>query len=132
MARAQKRTSFEERSDQVLALAKLFAKRKPAPSWVEFANAYQGMGGWLQQFFQDLTEIRQFMQTRQHEQMMDVWERLEMPRSVPGPAEPTNGKILLRIPKSLHAALMVEADSEGVSLNQLCMAKLARQLRTVV
>lgn len=132
MVKAPKRTALEEKADQVVALAKLSVKRNPAPTWIEFANAYQGMGGWLQQFFPDLTELREFMQSAQHEEIMDLWETLKMPKSVPGPAEPTNGKILLRIPKSLHAALLVEADSEGVSLNQLCMAKLARQLRTVV
>lgn len=36
-----------------------------------------------------------------------------------------SGRFLVRIPKSLHAALVAEADTEGVSLNQLCVAKLS-------
>jgi antitoxin HicB len=40
-----------------------------------------------------------------------------------------SGKFNVRIPKSLHAALASEADSEGVSLNQLVLAKLAMHLQ---
>ena len=40
------------------------------------------------------------------------------------PAE-KSGRILLRIPRSLHASLLREAEAEGVSLNQLCATKLA-------
>ena len=35
-------------------------------------------------------------------------------------------------PRSVHAALIAEAKAEGVSLNQLCVAKLIAQLRAVV
>jgi predicted HicB family RNase H-like nuclease len=35
----------------------------------------------------------------------------------------------VRVPKSLHAALACEADAEGVSLNQLIVAKLALHLQ---
>ena len=36
------------------------------------------------------------------------------------------GKILLRIPKSLHKRLVAEARVEGVSLNQYALYKLSR------
>lgn len=38
---------------------------------------------------------------------------------------PANGNISVRVPKSIHAALLREAAAEGVSLNQLCSAALA-------
>lgn len=38
---------------------------------------------------------------------------------------PANGNISVRLPKSIHAALLKQAAAEGVSLNQLCVAKLA-------
>ncbi len=41
------------------------------------------------------------------------------------------GKILIRIPKSLHAALAAEAKSEGVSMNQLILVKLGCTVRIV-
>lgn len=34
----------------------------------------------------------------------------------------------VRVPDSLHAELLEEAKREGVSLNQLCLTKLARPL----
>jgi hypothetical protein len=43
-----------------------------------------------------------------------------------------NGAISVRVPRSVHAALLAEAKAEGVSLNQLCLSKLVAQLRAVV
>jgi predicted HicB family RNase H-like nuclease len=36
--------------------------------------------------------------------------------------------ITVRVPESLHHELLEEAQREGVSLNQLCLTKLARPL----
>ena len=36
--------------------------------------------------------------------------------------------ITVRVPESLHGELLEEAKREGVSLNQLCLTKLARPL----
>ncbi len=36
--------------------------------------------------------------------------------------------ITVRVPTSLHEELLEEAKKEGVSLNQLCLTKLARPL----
>ncbi len=40
-------------------------------------------------------------------------------------------RITLRVPVSLHSALKAEAGVEGVSLNQLCVVKLAIPLRRI-
>jgi antitoxin HicB len=50
---------------------------------------------------------------------------------IPEPTpEPThNGRILVRMPKTLHRRLAEQAQAEGVSLNQLAVAILARGLR---
>jgi antitoxin HicB len=39
-----------------------------------------------------------------------------------------SGRILVRVPKSMHAELVVRAAQEGVSLNQFILAALARSL----
>jgi antitoxin HicB len=39
-----------------------------------------------------------------------------------------SGKFVVRVPKTLHFALEREAAQEGVSLNQLVVAKLAMSL----
>jgi predicted RNase H-like HicB family nuclease len=46
---------------------------------------------------------------------------------VPAPvaAEKYSGKFLVRLPKTLHARLALEAEKEGVSLNQYALYKLS-------
>jgi len=54
-----------------------------------------------------------------------------LPEPVVGPQRwEYSGKFNVRVPKSLHAALASEAEAEGVSLNQLVVAKLALHLQT--
>ena len=43
-----------------------------------------------------------------------------------------SGQMSVRLPKSVHAALLAEAELEGVSLNKLCVAKLCMQLRALL
>ena len=49
-------------------------------------------------------------------------------RSGEGRRDGYSGKILVRVPKSLHAELIARAAQEGVSLNQFILAALARSL----
>ena len=60
---------------------------------------------------------------------MEGWieTKLEAGFEVPMPVDVDNysGKFVLRIPKSLHARLAVEAERDGVSLNQYALYKLA-------
>ncbi len=44
---------------------------------------------------------------------------------IPEATEKYSGKFVVRIPKSLHQRLAIEAEKEGVSLNQLALYKLA-------
>lgn len=49
---------------------------------------------------------------------------------IPLPVEPRkySGKIMVRIPPSLHESLIEIADTEGVSLNQVMVAALSRSV----
>ena len=53
--------------------------------------------------------------------------KLEHGFVIPKPLELENysGKFLVRLPKSLHRRLAVEAEKEGVSLNQYALYKLS-------
>ena len=44
---------------------------------------------------------------------------------IPESAEKYSGKFVVRLPKTLHQRLAIEANKEGVSLNQLALYKLA-------
>jgi predicted RNase H-like HicB family nuclease len=60
---------------------------------------------------------------------MEGWieTRLKAGFPVPMPfdAERFSGKFVVRLPKTLHARLAVEAEKEGVSLNQYAIYKLS-------
>lgn len=45
--------------------------------------------------------------------------------SIPEISNNYSGKFVVRLPKSLHQRLAIEAEKEGVSLNQLVLYKLA-------
>ncbi len=49
-----------------------------------------------------------------------------IPIPMPERTEDFSGKFNVRLPKSLHQRLTIEAENEGVSLNQLVLYKLAR------
>lgn len=49
-----------------------------------------------------------------------------LPISMPERTDGYSGRFNVRLPKSLHQRLAIEAGREGVSLNQLVLYKLAR------
>ena len=68
-----------------------------------------------------------------YENLMEAMEgyiELKLERKLPIPepkdVEEYSGKFNLRIPKSLHQRLAIEAASEGVSLNQYALYKLSQ------
>jgi antitoxin HicB len=52
--------------------------------------------------------------------------KLEYNDPIPEPQEDYSGKILVRLPKSLHQQLAFKADEEGISLNQYMLYKLSK------
>src|SRR5438445_417624 len=50
---------------------------------------------------------------------------------IEGATPKKSGKFVVRLPRSLHAALEAEAKEEGVSLNQLVVTKLALRMARV-
>ncbi|AST93692.1 pilus assembly protein HicB [Sutcliffiella cohnii] len=54
--------------------------------------------------------------------------KLEFGDPIPEPNEMPSGKIVLRMPKTLHWRLAGEAKQEGVSLNQYMIYKLSQSI----
>lgn len=77
----------------------------------------QSTGDTLEELYENLNEAM--------EGYLEV--RLENNSAIPVPESADNysGKFVVRLPKSLHRRLAIEADKEGVSLNQLALYKLA-------
>ncbi|MFZ3132176.1 MAG: type II toxin-antitoxin system HicB family antitoxin [Desulfosporosinus sp.] len=60
---------------------------------------------------------------------MEGWLETKLENGYPVPApldsDKYSGKFVIRLPKSLHARLAMEAEKEGVSLNQYTLYKLS-------
>lgn len=117
---------------QLLAFAEERAVR--AADWVELHNALFGLGGKATTLFPTEAERTALARTPEYKRLLALLDRLPPP-AVKEFAEllsTANGAISVRLPRSVHAALLAEAKAEGVSLNQLCLSKLVAQLRAVV
>jgi hypothetical protein len=117
---------------QVLAFAE--QRAAAAADWVELSNALFGLGGQATQAFPTERERTAFCKTEEYKRILALMDRLPAPpvKELVELAASANGAISVRLPRSVHAALLAEAKAEGVSLNQLCVAKLVAQLRAVV
>ena len=102
-------------------------------TWIDLHNAVYGIGGKFAELFPSQATKLAFQKTKEHAAIRDLMSGLPTPKASPLIEKTTecNGKILVRVPKTLHAALLLEADAEGVSLNQLILAKLSLQLQAV-
>lgn len=124
--------SIKARAREALAFARERAQQ--ASSWVELHNLLFGLFGKCTELFGSASERTAFTKTPEYQEIQELLaelrERLGDPAGVPaGKLASANGRILVRLPRTLHAALLAEAEAEGVSLNQLCLAKLAVQLQ---
>jgi hypothetical protein len=120
--------SLRTRSQEILTLASKLAET-PGLTWVEANNAIYGPGGPFARLFPSVKDRHAFARTPESRRIDELIDSL--PKPVPGPQRHEfSGKFNVRIPKSLHAALVSEAEAEGVSLNQLVLAKLALHLQT--
>lgn len=111
--------------------------REQGLTWVELSNALFGPGGKLTELCPTKAERAALAKTSAFREILRVIEEARDDGGDPVGAvgnwmSTASGTTTLRIPKSLHAALLAEAEAEGTSLNQLCLAKLAVQLRAAV
>lgn len=126
-------------SPKILAKARQaleFAEQRAsqAADWVELHNALFGLGGKATELFATEADRTAFSRTEQYKRILALMDKLPPPRTKEFVEllASANGAISVRLPRSVHAALLAEAKAEGVSLNQLCLSKLVSQLRAVV
>lgn len=78
----------------------------------------QSTGDTLEELYNNLNEaLEGYIETK-------LENNLEIPRPVS--QDDYSGKFIVRVPKSLHMRLAIEAEKEGISLNQYALYKLAR------
>lgn len=100
-------------------------------SWAVVHNAVFGIDGLVMRRYPTESARTAFSKSAEFHEIWEIIEELQ--GEEPFAHLPVaSGYTSLRIPVSLHAALLKEAEVEGVSLNQLCLSKLAVQLRAAV
>ena len=104
-----------------------------APTWADLSNAlFDQENGVLAKLFRTPEERAAFVASEEYREIKALLKRAQERTGIVQGAAPTkSGKLLVRLPKSMHSALESEADDEGTSLNQLVVAKLAVQLSRV-
>ena len=120
--------NIKKNARELVTLARKLADT-PGLTWVEANNAIYGPGGPFVRLFQTKADRAAFARVEDRRQIDELIDSLPDPPVGPQRRE-YSGKFNVRIPKSLHAALASEAEAEGVSLNQLVLAKLALHLQT--
>lgn len=118
--------SIKSRAQELLTLARKLAE-SPGLTWVEANNAVYGPGGPMARLFPSASERAAFAKTSESRQIDELIDSLPEP-PIGLQQREYSGKFNVRLPRTLHAALSSEAEAEGVSLNQLVLAKLALHL----
>jgi predicted HicB family RNase H-like nuclease len=102
-----------------------------AESWADLSNfVFDPEDGILADAFKTERERTAFLQTPEFKEIRRlIQESRKRTGLVEGATPKKSGKFVVRVPRSLHAALEAEAEREGVSLNQLVVAKLSLPIK---
>lgn len=123
--------SIAARGAEFLDFARQQARK--TKTWIDLHNAIFGIGGKFSELFPEQSERLACSKTDEFAKVQELIRDAQGNDPSKGlPDAPFSGKFVLRLPSSMHAALAAEAEAEGVSLNQLCLAKLALQLQEAV
>jgi predicted HicB family RNase H-like nuclease len=112
-----------EQHAQIQRIAEnLFAK---GPDWVTFYREIFGLHGIVRHTFPTRELLNSFEQSEAYLEIQHMLTKLreQGPQGIDSKEEPTR-VITVRIPKSLHEALRVEAHDHRTSMNKLCISKL--------
>jgi hypothetical protein len=114
-------TTTEKELDVKQAAEQLFGQ---APDWVTFYREVLGLRGIVRQTFPTREELAAFEQTESYQEILRLLTRLrEQGPTAMDTGEPTR-VITVRLPRSLHEMLRIEAFEHRTSMNKLCISKL--------
>jgi predicted HicB family RNase H-like nuclease len=113
----------EKKADVKQIAEQLYAE---APNWIAFYREVLGLRGIVRQAFPTRDQLAEFEQSEAHEEILRMLKKLREQGSTEADnAEPTR-VITVRLPRSLHEALRVEAHEHCTSMNKLCISKLLK------
>ncbi len=96
-------------------------------SWADLSNClFDPREGLIARAYATREARAAFVKTEEYRTLRQlVAESMDRHGLVEGGTPKKSGRFVVRLPRSLHAALEREAIAEGVSLNQLVVAKLS-------
>ena len=118
----------EQRGREVLRLAQeAFPK---TGSWVLFYREMLGADGVVRKLYPEPQEMRAFEESSEFAELQEMVAAMRSQDSSKGDATEPERMITIRLPKSLHDSLRIEADEMNLSINKLCISKLLQRIES--
>jgi predicted HicB family RNase H-like nuclease len=96
------------------------------PEWVVFFREVLGVDGIVRRTFSDPEALVQFECSPEYARIREMLEELRTKQRDLPAARETQRVVTVRMPRSLHETLKVEAEQMRVSINTLCISKLMK------
>ena len=115
--------TLEEKKREAVQLALDIARQ--VSDWETFFRSMMGTGGVIEQLFPRREERSAFKRMPEYYEIQRIMARLrEQLNKRSKPDREVTRVITVRLPESLHSALMLEANDMNTSMNKLCISKL--------
>ena len=115
-------TQVRETYQGVLTIAQNLHQQNP--DWVTFFREVLGIEGVVRRAFPDAADRAKFETSAEYEEIQKLLTKLRERRGVPEKQSEATRVITVRIPKSMHESLIIEAQHRRTSMNKLCISKL--------
>lgn len=117
-------TQAREKYQGVLTVAQNLLDQEP--DWVTFFREVLGIEGVVRRAFPHSKDLADFKASGEYEEIQRMLTKLRGRRGTPEKQTEATRVITVRIPKSMHESLLIEAKSRGTSMNKLCISKLVQ------
>jgi hypothetical protein len=97
-------------------------------NWVVFYREMLGSDGVVRRLFPEPSQMRSFEASSEFAELQEMIAAMRSQDSSKGDATEPERMITIRLPKSLHDALRIEADEMNLSINKLCISKLLQRI----
>jgi predicted HicB family RNase H-like nuclease len=94
------------------------------PDWITFFREVLGVDGVIRKLFANPEELAEFEKSEEYAEIQQMLARLRERSGANADGREPTRVITVRLPKSLHESLRVEAHDRKTSMNQLCISKL--------
>jgi len=121
MSETGSRITAEKRNEVRRVAQHMSAK---GPDWVTFFREVLGVTGVIRRTFPSKDLLDEFERSETYAEILQLLTRLREKQITPEDQQEPTRVITVRLPRSLHEALRVEAHEHRPSMNKLCISKL--------